>query len=44
MIYGRNITGENAHWITVGSMCGSTPSASERVAETPQIRRPLTRK
>jgi hypothetical protein len=43
VIYGRNILGENAHWITVG-LNVRFDAFGERAAEAPAIRRPLIRK
>jgi hypothetical protein len=43
VIYGRNITGENAHWITLGLNVRFN-AFGERVAESPPIRRPMIRK
>lgn len=43
VIYGRNITGENAHWITVGLNVRFN-AFGERAAESPPIRRPLIHK
>jgi hypothetical protein len=43
VIYGRNITGENANWITVGLNVRFN-AFGERTAEAPAVRRPLIRK
>ena len=43
VIYGRNITGENAHWITLGLNVRFN-AFGERVAESSPIRRPVIRK
>jgi hypothetical protein len=42
VIYGRNITGENAHWITVGLNVRFNAFGERQ--ESPPIRRPMIRK
>ena len=44
VIYGRNITGENAHWITVGLNVRFNAFGERSAAEPSPIRRPVIRK